>query len=99
MCGSVLSEFLGTGNDKDERFLNTIYLRENIACSNKIDLPHYIVEMLPKLCIQCRASGTSQTLGNSVKYYPKCLECKEKPDILRRKRKAVTEKDLSKRKK
>ena len=48
MCGSVLSEYMGTGNDKDEKFLQTIYVRENISCSSKIELPYYTVDIYPK---------------------------------------------------
>ena len=64
---------------------------------NKIAILHggYI----SKICIHCGVSGTSRTLGNSVENYPKCLECKAKPDILRQKRKIVTEKDLGNKKK
>ena len=53
-----------------------------------------------KICIHCGlVSGTSRTLGNSVEYYPKCLESKAKPDILRQKRKIVVEKDLGNKRK
>ena len=43
-----------------------------------------------------KTSGTSRTLGNSKESYPKCMDCGEKPDIVRRKRKSVIEKDLAK---
>ena len=98
MCGSVLSGYMGTGNDKDEKFLQTIYVRENIMLEQKrIAILHggYI----SKICIHCGVSRTCRTLGNSVEYYPKCLECKVKPDILRQKRKIVTEKDLGNKRK
>ena len=32
MRGSVLPEYMDTGNDKDEKCLQTIYVRENISC-------------------------------------------------------------------
>ena len=40
MCGSVLSEYLGTGNDKDEKYLTTIFVRENISCATKMELTY-----------------------------------------------------------
>ena len=48
MYGSVLSEYMGTGNDKDEKLLQTIYVRENTSCSSKIELPYYTVDVYPK---------------------------------------------------
>ena len=94
MCGSVLSEYLGTGNDRDEKYLKTIFARENISCSSKIELPYYTVDFFPKICIYCGILGTSRTLGNSTEHYPKCIECGDRPDVVRRKRKAVVASDL-----
>ena len=99
MCGSVLSEYLGTGNDKDEKYLKTIFVRENISCSSKIELPYYTVDIFPKICIYCGKTGTSRTLGNSVEHFPKCIDCGDKADVVRRKRKSITETDLSNKKK
>ena len=73
MCGSVLSEYIGTGNDKDQKFLQTIHVRENVSCSRKTELPYYTVDIYLKICIHYGVSGTSQTHGNSVEYYQKCL--------------------------
>ena len=98
MCGSVLSKYLGTGNDKDEKYLKTIFVRENISFSRKIELPYYTVDVFPKICNYCGTPGTSRTLGNSVENYPKCVDCSDKPEVVCRKRKAVTESDLSKKK-
>ena len=53
MCGSVLFEYLGTGNDKDEKYLKSIYVRENISCSSKIELTYYSVDYFQKICIHC----------------------------------------------
>ena len=96
MYVSVLSAYMGTGNDKDEKFLQTIHVRENVSCLSKIQLPYCTVDIYPKIGIHCGVCGTTQTLGDSVEYHPKYLECKDKPDILRRNRKIVTEKDLGK---
>ena len=99
MCGSVLSDYHGTGNDKDEKHLKRIFVQENISCSSKIELPYYSVDFNQKICIDCGVKGTGRTLGNSVEHYPKCDACKEKPDINHRKSKALTENGLSKKKK
>ena len=72
---------------------------ENISCASKIELPYYSVDFYPKICVHCGVNGTSRTLGNSPEYYPKCVECVDKPEINRRKRKVVTEKDLTKKRK
>ena len=42
--GSVLSECMGTGNDKYKKFLQTIYARENISYSSKIELLYYTAD-------------------------------------------------------
>ena len=74
MCGSVLSEYLGTGNDRDERYLKTIFVRENI-CSSSIELPYYTVDAFPKICIYCGTPGTSRNFGKSVEHYSMCRDC------------------------
>ena len=89
-CGSVLSEYLGTREDRDEKYLKIIYATENISCASKL---------LSYVCIYCDITGTSRMLGNSVEYYSKCIECKDKPEVNRRKRKGLTESDLVKKKK
>ena len=100
--GSSLSEYLGTGADKDEKHLKDIYVRENLSCSSHIEIPYYakLLDHYPKVCIYCGVSGTTRTLGNNPKYYPKCVTvCKDKPNINSRKRKTVEKEDLTKSKK
>ena len=80
-----------------KKYLKTIFIRENISRASKIELPYYSVDFYPKICIHCGLQGTSRTLGNSLEFYPKCIDC-NKLDI-RRKRKTVTENDLRKKKK
>ena len=98
VCGSIISEYMVTGADRDEKYLKTILVRENLSCASKIELPYYAVDHYPKICVYCGATGTSRTLGNSPEYYPKCLECTDKPEVHRRKRKIVCESDLNKKK-
>ena len=99
VCGSVLSDYGGTGNDRDEKHLKKIFVRENISCASKIELPYYSVDFYPKICIYCGIKGTTRSLGNLTECYPKCESCKEKPDVPRRKRKNVVAADLGKKKK
>ena len=79
--------------------LANIYVRKNISCASKIELPYYSVDNYPKICIYCGVKGTSRSLGNSAETYPKCEACKEKPDVQRRKRKTIVQTDLGNKKK
>ena len=85
VCGSVLSDYGGTGNDRDEKHLKKIFVRENISCASKIELPYYTVDCFPKICIYCGVKGTSRSLGNWTEVYLKCESCKETLDVQRRK--------------
>ena len=100
------------GSDPEEKLnrekvvWTKVYIRENgngrrikQLCVSKIELPCYSVEFYKKICVYCGISGTSRVLGNSVKLYPKCTNCSEKPDVQRWKRKALVTNDLGKKKK
>ena len=56
-----------------------------------MELPYYSCENLKPVCIFCGSGG--KNLVTSVEHYPKCTKCKNKKDILKRKRKIVTESD------
>ena len=86
------------GTTEMRSILKNVFFRANISCSSKIELPYFTVDFYPKVCIYCGVTGTSRTLGNSVEHYPKCLKCAGKPDVVRRKRKALGAADLSKKK-
>ena len=98
MCGAALSEYQASRNDRDERHLKTIFVKENLSCSSKIEIPYFSVDNYPIVCIYCGIAGTHRTLNSSVEWYPKCNNCKEKPDVPRRKWKAAVEGDFSKKK-
>ena len=51
MCGSVLSEYLKTGNEKDERFLDTIYVRKNMLSSSEIEVLCYTIKIFLEIYI------------------------------------------------
>ena len=53
VCRSVLADYEGTGNDRDQKLLANIYVKENISCASKIELPYYSVDNYPKICIYC----------------------------------------------
>ena len=99
VCGAVISEYMRTGADRDEKYQKTIFVRENLSCASKIEIPYYSVDNYAKMCNHCGVKGTNRTLGNSIENYPKGIDCMDKPDIRQRKRKAVTENDVAKKKK
>ena len=90
---------MGTGRDKDEQLLEVIFVRENFSCSSTIEVPYYSVDHFPVVCIYCGVTGTKITLNESVENYPKCNSCGDKPDIVKRKRKSLVQKDLGSKKK
>ena len=93
MCGVFLSEFMVNGRDRDGRFLDTVFVRANISCKSKIELPYYSVACYPLVCIYCGIGGMHRTLNTSVKY-PKCTNCHDKLNVPRRKRKTVVQDDF-----
>ena len=95
MCGAALSEYTGSGEDRDEQHLKSIYVRENLACRSIIELPYFSVENFPIICIHCEVGGTHRTPNNSVEFYPKCNGCREQPDVSRRKRKTIVDSDFA----
>ena len=76
-----------------------MFVRENLLCTSKIELPYYSVDFYKKICVYCGLAGTSRLLGNAVDFYPKCPNCEAKPDVRRPKRKTVVENDLATKKK
>ena len=101
VCGSVLSEYQGTGREliREKEILQKVFVRENLSCMSKIELPYYSVDLYKKICVYCGISGTNRMLGNAIEHYPKCNNCSQKPDVLRRKREADVANDLGKKKK
>ena len=99
VCRSVLSEYEGTGNEKDRKLLNSIYVCDYISCSSKIELPLLPVDHFPKIYIYCGVTGTYRSLGKSLENYPCCKSCKEKPEVQRKKRKTMIQSDFVKKKK
>ena len=100
MCGATLQEYMGSGGDRDVDILDRLFVRANLSCTSKIELPYYSVRVgsFPMICIYCGTVGTKRTLNNSVENYPKCQNCVEKPDIVRRKRKTVVQGDSTNKK-
>ena len=71
-----------------------VYVRENLLCTSKIKVPYYSVPFYKKMYIWCVVSRTSIVLGNVVEKYLKCIDCHGKADVLRRKCKFITKKDI-----
>ena len=101
VCGSVFSEYLGTGGERnnEKEVAAKVYIRENISCTSKMELPYYSIDFFPKVCIYCGIKGSARILGNSEEFYPKCGNCSTKGDVPRRKRKTVVASDLKQKKK
>ena len=95
----ALSEYLGSGGDKDEQLLKILFVRENLSCSSKMELPYYSIDHYPAVCVYCGVTGTKRTLNTTAEHYPKCHSCGEKPDVVRRKRKVLVQTDLGTKKK
>ena len=76
----TMKEMLNTYTTLSTRF----FVRENISCSSKIELPYFSVEAYPILCIYCGNGGTKGTLNKSVEHYPQCQSCSDNPNVLRR---------------
>merc|ERR1712121_174303 len=85
VCGSALSEYQGTGGEREseKNILENVFVKENLSCISKVEIPYYSVDFYPRACVYCGAGGTARMLGNSTEHYPKCLSCKDKPDVLR----------------
>ena len=76
--------------------LDKLFVRENLSCTSKIELPYYSVDSYKKICVYCGLPGTSRMLGDGIEFYPKCPNCNAKPAVARCKRKTVVDSDLSK---
>ena len=50
MCGSVIAEYLGTGNGRDDLYFKRLYVRENISCLCKIEPLYFSVEHYLRIC-------------------------------------------------
>ena len=100
VCGSSLYEYLEhDGNNDDERVQKKVFVRENLSCLSKIELPFFSVDSYKPICIYCGAEETSRTLRTNDDYYTKCNNHEHKEDDPRRKRKTNRADDLRKKKK
>ena len=61
VCGSIISEYMVTGADRDEKYLKTILVRENLSCASKIELPYYAVDHYPKICVRLKQNTRKLT--------------------------------------
>ena len=58
VCGATLSEYMGSGRDWDEEIFKVIFVRENLSCSSKMELPYYGVDHYPVVYVYCGVTGT-----------------------------------------
>ena len=95
ICGSNRSEYEGPEEREEQKIRETVYTRENLSCSSKVELPNFSVDHLKPVCVHCGCEGTGRTLNISEINYPKCSQCGSKDDVPKRKRKIVTAEDLA----
>ena len=74
------------------------FLRENISCTSKIDLPYYF-DYYAIVCTCCCVGGTQRTLNKSVEHYPQCQKFMGNRNTFRRKITTIVEGDFQKKKK
>ena len=92
VCGSVLSEYCGDVGNRDLIVLEKVFARENLACSANIELPYYSNSSGKVIYIFCGKGGKDLIISEEA--YPKCQKCKDKKDVIKRKRKTIMAKDL-----
>ena len=95
VCGSSINEIDADEENRDKDITNNVYVRENLNCSSKIEIPYYSCKGYSDICIY---SGSKGNLESDQKSYSKCVHCKEKPSVNRMKRKIFSE-DLTAKKK
>ena len=88
ICGGSFREIEENEGDVDSFIKDKFFICENISCTSQ---PYYSVGIYKDVCIHC---GCTDLLHKLPESYPKCGRCSEKVDVLRKKRKVVTEKDL-----
>ena len=95
----LLAEYDGPCSHAEEKLRDRVFLRENLSCASKVELPYYSVDFYKAVCIYCGREGTGRQLNISDVAYPKCNSCNTKPDVIKRKRSKVVAEDLAGRKK
>ena len=92
MCGALLSEFMVNGRDRDERFLDTVFVRANISCiKNRAALLFGCLHTPPGMHLLWHWRHAPDP--------PKCINCHDQPNVPRRKRKTVVQDDFNNKKK
>ena len=95
ICGTPLNKIDENEENRDKHVLDKVYCRENLNCSSKIEIPYYLCKGYKAICIYCASKEVTTDQQN----YPKCINCKEKPDVKRMKRKQVLAVDIVAKKK
>ena len=90
-CGMDLKECIPadiSDHDKQSHVLSSIFVRQNMNCDSRIEIPYFSSECFPSICIYC---GSEESLVPAIEMegmYPLCSSCKATtPGILKRKRK------------
>ena len=80
----------------DSEISDVVFIRENLACSSKIELPYYSVDAYKDVCIHC---GLLLIGEGTEENYPKCNRCSSEPDVKRTMERTITSTDLKSAKK
>ena len=91
-CGSSLSELDEEGADN---IVDTVYVKENLYCTQMIELPYFSCQTHQDACIRCGHSGE---LTKEQEHYPQCKRCTDggTSKVWKRKHKQVSANDQQK---
>ena len=90
ICGSRIQEATecsADDNNTDVYIKDKIFVRENLDCTSKIELPYYSVGKYKDVCVYC---GCEENIVPSPNFYPKCTSCADETDVKRMKRRIIS---------
>ena len=76
--------------EKQQHILNSVFVRQNMSCDSRIEIPYFSSECFASICIYCGSEQNIVPASETEGMYPICSSCKSdpsKPGIFKRKRK------------
>ena len=92
-CGMGLQECIPddiSDAEKQSHVLSSVFVRQNMNCDSRIEIPYYSSECFSSVCIYCGSEHNIVPASETEGMYPLCLSCKSdpnKPAVFKRKRK------------
>jgi hypothetical protein len=92
-CGMGLQECIPvdiSDAEKQSHVLSSVFVRQNMNCDSKIEIPYFSSECFSSVCIYCGSEHNIVPASETEGMYPFCLSCKSdpcKPAVFKRKRK------------